>query len=136
MGMLSCFSYGNLIFNFLNQNGIPFEDKMQESHSSTLMILANVGLVVMVYIDKIIIYFVTKQENKSQGIDIILMINIILAIVITVVAQLIKDEQFVPVYWFKLSYLLVIFILLLIIYKAETLKIKHISSDISSTENS
>ena len=109
---------------------------MQESHSSTLMILANVGLVVMVYIDKIIIYFVTKQENKSQGIDIILMINIILAIVITVVAQLIKDEQFVPVYWFKLSYLLVIFILLLIIYKAETLKIKHISSDISSTENS
>lgn len=129
MCVLSCFSYGDLILNFFDRNGIPLEDKILASHSSTVMILANIGLVVMLYIDKFIMGFITKQKNKNQSIDAILIAAIILAVVMTVFAQLINNEGFIPIDWFKLSYLLILFILLLIIYKAETLKIKHISSN-------
>ena len=129
-GLLACFSYGDLILNFFNKNGISFEDKILETHASSLMILVNVGLVVMLYIDKLITHFVTGKSNKNQYTDVILIINIVLAVAITVIAQLMinKSDSFVPVDWFKLSYLFALFALLLVVYKAETLKIKHTSS--------
>jgi hypothetical protein len=137
MGLLICFSYGNIILNFINQNGLPFEDKILESHKSNFAILSNIGLVAMLYVDKLITHFITKQNNNSPYIDVIIIVDIILSVAITVMAQLMIDKLLVPIYWFKLSYLFILFIALLIIYKAETLKIRHLSSnsDILPTNN-
>lgn len=137
MGLLACFSYGGIILNFFNKNGIPFEEKILNSHKSNLMILINIGLVVMLFIDKLIIQIVTKQVNKNYYVDSLLVFDIILAVVMTVIAQAIVEKLFIPVDWFKLSYLSILFIILLVVYKAESLKIKHISSndDILPTKN-
>ena len=129
VGLLSCFSYGSLIINFFNERGLPLEETILESHESSWMILANVGLVLMLYIDKILTHLITKQKNKNHYIEVILFINIFIAIFLTVIAQQIKHEGFILVSWFKLSYLLSIFIILLTIYKADSLKITHISTD-------
>lgn len=130
MGLLSAFSYGDWILNLINQNGTSFEDKIIESHSSSLVVLCNVGLVTMLYIDKLITHFITKQHNKSHYIDVILVFDILIAFLIYAVVQLVlNDKSFVLVSWFKLSYLFIPFILSLVIYKADTLKIRHTSSN-------
>jgi len=104
------------------------EDKIIEMHLSSFMILTNVGLVLMLCVDRIITCYVTKQKIKGQFIDFILIINIIIAVFITTMAQLINNGEFAPVSWFKLSYLLGIFVILLTVYKAESLKIEKIST--------
>ena len=103
------------------------EDKIIEMHLSSFMIITNVGLVLMLCVDRIITCYVTKQEIKGQFIDVLLIINIIIAVFITTMAQEINNG-FVPVSWFKLSYLLGVFVILLTVYKAKSLKIEKIST--------
>ena len=95
------------------------------------MILTNVGLIAMLCVDNFITKLFTKNRHKTSILDPCLIISILAAIFITIISQLILDGTFVAADWFKISYLFIIFVGSLIVYKAESLEISHNSNDSS-----
>ncbi len=64
---LICFSYGELIRDcILSTNNIEFETKLVAMHSNdaNVMLLVNLGLVLMLFVDNIIIYSLFKKNNS------------------------------------------------------------------------
>jgi quinol-cytochrome oxidoreductase complex cytochrome b subunit len=120
-GILICFSYGELVLNFFIKNDVKFDDKIIEMHDSSLMILVNVGLIAMLYVDSLITHILTKSNFRSKLAETVFFISIFIAIFLTVFAHMVK-EGVVLANWFKLSYLFIVFIAMLIIYKAESLR--------------
>jgi hypothetical protein len=120
-GILFCFSYGELILNFFIKNNIKTEDKIIEMHCSNLMILVNVGLITILYVDKLIIQLITNNNFRNKITEIVFFMSILIAIFLTVIAQEVK-KGVVLADWFKISYLFIAFIVMLVIYKAESLR--------------
>lgn len=129
LGILCCFSYGELLIHVITKSDIPFEAKFIELNSDTGMILTNVGLIGMLYVDNIITKLITKSQKEGHALGICLTLSIIIAIFVTIISQKVINKVFIPEDWFKISYLFYIFITCLVIYKAESLKIAHVSDD-------
>lgn len=93
------------------------------------MILTNVALIAMLCVDNFITKSLTKSRHKTSVLDPCFIIGILAAILTTIISQLILDGTFDAADWFKISYLFIIFIGCLIVYKAESLEISHNSND-------
>lgn len=93
------------------------------------MILTNVGLIGMLYVDNFITKLFTKSKHKTSVLAPCLIISIIVAIFITIISQQVLEGKFNAASWFKISYLFMVFIACLIVYKAESLEIAHDTND-------
>lgn len=129
MAILCCFSYSELLVFIVSKNTETFETFFVMAHSDTSMILTNVGLIGMLYVDNFIIRLFTKSPGKNFVPGLCLTVGVIMAIFITILSRRIVDNEFVPAAWFKVSYLFGIFIVSLIVYKAESLEISHHAED-------
>lgn len=131
VGILCCFSYCEVLLFVISKNTETFENFFVRYNSETSMILTNVGLIAMLCVDNFITTLFTKSRHKTSVLDPCLIISILTAIFITIISQLILDGTFVAADWFKISYLFIVFVGSLIVYKAESLEISHSSNDSS-----
>lgn len=129
MAILCCFSYSGLLLFIVSDNTETFESFFIRANSDTTMILTNVGLIGMLYVDNLIIRMFTKSPGKTSVLGSCLILNIIVAIFLTILSQKIVNNEFIPADWFRISYLFYIFIIGLVVYKAESLEIQHHSDD-------
>jgi len=129
MAILCCFSYSELLVFIVSKDTETFESFFVKANSDTAMILTNVGLIGMLYVDNFIIRLFTKSPGKNSILGLCLTLGVIVAIFITILSQKIVNKEFVPAEWFKVSYLFCIFIVSLIVYKAESLEISHHADD-------
>ena len=127
--VLCCFSYSELLFHIISQSEKTFEIFFIETNSELSMILVNVGMIGMLYVDNFITNLCAKKSNKASALEPCFVISIIVAIFITILSQMIVNDGLVLVKWFKVSYLFCIFIAGLVVYKAKSLEIAHISGD-------
>jgi hypothetical protein len=138
--VLSAFSYGKLIYDYIRIDGIGFENKLIDMHSSLSMLVANMGIIFMLYLDRYITYLLDKRRNPNIQIElksILLYINMPIAAIMTFLAIKIKAGEVILPEWLKLSYLFAIFVVLLIVYKAESMRIdsSYYASDEFSLES-
>jgi undecaprenyl pyrophosphate phosphatase UppP len=127
VGCLFCFTYVEFLFNFISKNGVSFDEKIIELHKSYTMLVSNIGLVCILYVENFIECLVTKN-NKNNKNFIYIIIDIIIAVFLMVLVQKKIQEEIEFVEWFHLYYLFIAFFVFLIIYKSESLKTTHLSS--------
>lgn len=123
--LLCGFSYGQLIVNFVIDNGTSFDALVLKMHSSEAMVLTNMGLVLMLLVDNTITGFLTKREVISHvWPHALLAFAGLLIIGLAACAEAcINGTELVS--GFYISYIFLAFVIVLIVYKAETLKISH-----------
>lgn len=127
MLIVLCFSYGELIFGLFIKNGQSFDLKLFEMHKNDGIMLSNMALVVLLFVDKFIHQLIIKRPFHFRLIDIMLFVCILVATLLTVFARNVASiSEFEN--WFKLSYLFIAFILFLTVYKAEAMKISRYAS--------
>jgi divalent metal cation (Fe/Co/Zn/Cd) transporter len=109
--------------NSLDKNGCPLEIKLRELHSSLPMLLVSIGLVSMLYVDNLIIRLINKDTKPviNKYSDALLFIGIMLSVILTYFAHSMTVEKRELLDWIQLSYIFIIFIAILIIYKAKSL---------------
>jgi hypothetical protein len=127
--ILLCFSYAELITDFVRKDGIGFEKKLIEIHSSFAMIVVSMGIVFMLYIDNYIICLINKKTRLNRHIEFLLFANMMIAVILTYFAYATTTKEILLNDTFKLSYLFITFIVILIIYKAESLPLEKVYSD-------
>ena len=128
--VLCCFSYSELLIYMISESEQTFEEFFIESNSKLSMILVNVGVIGMLYVDNAITTFCTKRVSKhSSVLECCFVIGVILAIFMTVLSQMVVAKELDLNQWMKISYLFYIFIGCLIVYKANSLEIPHVSDD-------
>jgi hypothetical protein len=123
IAILAAFSYGELIFNYIRVDGIGFENKLIDIHSSYAMLLVNMGLVFMLYVDRYITYLTSKHRSPSMHIEFLLFINMVIASTMTFLAFKMKEGFVLKVN--LLPCLFIIYIAILIIYKAESILLNN-----------
>ena len=129
MIILCCFSYSELLLHVISQSEKSFEAFFIETNSNLSMILVNVGMIGMLYVDNFITNLCTKKTSKVSVQEPCFVICVIIAILMTIISQMIVNGELVLAQWLKVSYLFAIFIAALVVYKAKSLEIAHVSDD-------
>lgn len=120
IAILAAFSYGELVFDYIRVDSIGFGNKLIDIHSSYAMLLANMGLVFMLYVDRYVTYLITKHRYPGMHMEFLLFINMIIASTMTFLAFKMKEGFVLKVN--LLPCLFIIYIAILIIYKAESIQ--------------
>ena len=133
--LLASFSYTELLVSSLFVPNVHFEEKIIELLNSRIMLLSSVGLVAMLFVDNIITKKITRDNTQHSNFFVgVVIASIITVIFLAVLAEGIEKKSFVIPNWFRLGYLFVFFLCCLTAYKAETLNIKHSSSNITESK--
>ena len=133
--LLVSFSYTELLLDSFLVPNVSFEQKMIELLNSTVMVFSSAGLVALLFVDNVITKKITRDNTQHNNFFVgIVIVSIITMIFMAVLAEGIEKNTFVLPQWFHLWYLFLVFLGCLILYKAETLNIKHISSNIKESK--
>jgi hypothetical protein len=127
--LLVGFSYGELIFDCFFADSVDFEEKLIELLNSKYAVFVNGGLITMLYIDNYITKRIAK-DNMLQEHTGLIVFSFILITSLAVLAEQHKELH----KWFHISYVFIIFLACLTVYKAKTLNIKRSSLQILSTK--
>jgi uncharacterized protein YacL len=131
---LVSFAYGDLVVNFFLDNSVSFEQELTKLLNSDVVFYSNFGLVIMVLIDNTITKKITKNNARNNFMIIFLCISIILILFLNALANKVIEQQEKLYDGFHLYYLFLIFLICLIVSKAESLNIKHVSLEIVNTK--
>ncbi|MDR0724972.1 MAG: hypothetical protein LBF59_03055 [Prevotellaceae bacterium] len=131
---LVSFAYGDLVINFFLDNSVSFEQELIKLLNSKVVFYSNFGLVIMVLIDNTITKKITKKNTRNNAMIIFLCISIIIILFLNTLADKVVEEQEKLYDGFRLYYLFIIFLVCLIVSKAESLNIKHVSLEIVNTK--
>lgn len=125
LAVLCSFSFYDLINFVIHDSDHTISMEIVKEMQSLKMILANVGLIGMVYVDNMFLSMLTKKGNESWCQKFVLLCSIIVAIYLSLVSQGvdINDSGF---RWENMPVVLfVIYLLTLLIYKMQSFEIVH-----------
>jgi hypothetical protein len=118
-----------LIFNYFFTDSVGFEETLIKLLNSEYAIFVNVGLVTMLYLDNYITKKIVKDDTQQEHAGLIIGSFILITSLTVFTEHTYKLHE-----WFRISYIFIIFLACLTVYKAKTLNIRRNSLQILSTK--
>ena len=130
--LLFGFSYTELWVGSLFEPNVHLEGKMIEMLNSGIMLFSSGGLVAMLFVDNVITKKIIRDNTGHSNLFVgILIMSMLIILFLAVLANGIEKGTYTFPAYFHLWYLFLLFLVCLVFYKAETLNIKHNSSNIT-----
>lgn len=123
--LLCAFSYSDMLPFLLFEQDHSLSTEIAQQMEGTKMLITNVGLIGMVYVDNILVKLLSGPSKETSLQRMILIGSILLAILMSVFCEYVSKYGYVlrweglPVVAFS------IFLVMLLIYKAESLVISY-----------
>lgn len=125
MAFLCVFSFYDLIDFAVHTSGHSISMEIVSEMQSLKMVIANIGLIGMVYVDNIIASMLTKHHNESAFQRILLVVAIVIALMLALISQGMDIEQHNFRYESLPGMMFAIYLVTLFVYKVQSLEVSH-----------
>lgn len=125
MAFLCVFSFYDLIIFAVHTSEHSISMEIVSEMQSLKMVIANIGLVGMVYVDNIIVSMLTRHHGESLFQRILMIIAIVIALMLAFISQGVDIEHHNFRYESLPGIMFVIYLLALFVYKFQSLEVSH-----------
>lgn len=122
---LCLFSYTSLIVLLIVKGIGAFVESLTLSLLKDTMLLTNIGMVGMLFVDGFITDVLTKRHNVRHVLRLTVFLSAMLALTMTIVARIANDHGWLSQVETLTACEFCVFVILLIVHKAESLCISH-----------
>ena len=129
VSFLCLFSYTSLIVLFIVKGYHCFVSSLTSNMQDDTMLLTNIGMVGMLFVDSFITGIITKRHEVRPILRLTIFLSAILALVMTIFTRIANEQGWLLQIETFTMLEFCVFILLLIIHKAESLCICHYSDN-------